>query len=420
MKKIKKFIANFYNRFKSSTKNIKNRFKSFKLSKAIDPIKNKIYSRKKSKIEKFLLFPALLTLRVVKKILSPLFWVVRKPLKFFKNTIVSFYKFIKQVFNLSYYQKLPEFSSENKSIYLVTLHNSIRPIKIVCIVLLFFALITPSLCGLKNFVKKINKMPESDIIEVKIHLPIMESNYDLKKIDNIIENDKPKLVILNISSPGGSASFSYSMFRKLANLSQKTKLVVITEGFIASGAYMISMAAHKIFASEMSIVGSIGVISNYYEITELANKIGIKFENIKTSQYKASPNPYEKTNSGVRQYQQDLLGDVMDLFKKIVNHSRKIDIKDYNEVFSGKVFIANKAKELGLIDEIANRDDVIEAMVKEGIMKDRNQKIKEISIEKERDQERYAFGRVINSIINIFGIDLSNRNSSNKYEVLAM
>ena len=203
-----------------------------------------------------------------------------------------------------------------------------------------------------------NSNNKNIIARVSIDTPIVNGffSYDsLKKL----EGDNVKAIILNIDSSGGDVVESeklYLFFRKLS----KTKPVVsVINGMGASGAYMIAMASDYIVSYNTSAVGSIGVIIQTYEVTDLAKKLGISLTTYKSSILKAAPNMLEKVNPDVDMVMSQQINDVYDYFLNIFVERRKIKITEAQEIANGQIYTGRQALEYGLVDKIGTEEDAL-------------------------------------------------------------
>lgn len=176
----------------------------------------------------------------------------------------------------------------------------------------------------------------------------------LKKID---ERNDIKAVILEINSPGGSAVASEEIGNAVKNLN-KTNVAVIRE-YGASGAYWIASATDKIYANRMSFTGSIGVIASHLEYSGLLQDYNVTYRRLVAGKYKDAGTPFKEMTSEEQKLFQKLLDKTHDYFIKEVADNRKLSEQKVRELATGFVFLGEEAKELGLIDEIGNRDDAI-------------------------------------------------------------
>lgn len=183
-----------------------------------------------------------------------------------------------------------------------------------------------------------------------------ELNQALKKIE---KNPKIQAVILHIDSPGGTSFAGEELYEIIKKLKTSKPVVAVLGTIAASGGYMVALACDHIIARNMTLTGSIGVLSQSFEVTELANKLGIKFESFKSSPLKASPNPMEATSIEAKNATMESINDSYNIFLNMLIESRKLNKAQALTLANGKVYIGKRAKDLNLIDEIGGEDEAI-------------------------------------------------------------
>lgn len=182
-------------------------------------------------------------------------------------------------------------------------------------------------------------------------------------------NPKVKGIIIRANSPGGSAVVSNTAFNEIRRLKGEHKnipLYVVAEDVCASGCYYIASAADKIYADPSSIVGSIGVISGGFDLTGLMEKIGVKRRLKTAGGNKGMGDPFSpETPEQVRIWEQ-MLADIHREFIKAVKLGRgsRLKEKENPDVFSGRVYTGNEAKQIGLIDDYGSVYSVARDVVK--------------------------------------------------------
>ena len=122
---------------------------------------------------------------------------------------------------------------------------------------------------------------------------------------------------MHINSPGGTVAGSEELYDSLIKLKAKKPMVVVVDGLAASGGYIAALASDRILAQQSAIVGSIGVIFQYPNVTELLKTIGVQVESIKSSPLKAAPNGYEPTSPEARAAVEAIVKDSYDWFRSI-------------------------------------------------------------------------------------------------------
>lgn len=189
--------------------------------------------------------------------------------------------------------------------------------------------------------------------EIKLTGEIVDASEVLKEIDEAKENDEVKGVLFNIDSPGGSVPPSIEIAHAIKELKSKKPVVAYASGSLASGSYYSSIYANKIVANPGSIVGSIGVIMESANIKELLDTVGIKPQVVKMGLYKEAGTPTREWTPEERIELETLARDTYNKFVSDVATARKLDIKKANSYANAHIFSAQRAKSLGLIDEVA-------------------------------------------------------------------
>ena len=180
-------------------------------------------------------------------------------------------------------------------------------------------------------------------------------------IKKAVNNDACLGIILKINSPGGSATQSKIIFdeiNKFKKINDK-KIYTVIEDVGASGGYYIAASGDMIFANASSIVGSIGVRLDSFNVTSLMKKIGIESQVISSGKDKTMLDPFSKLTEQHRLHLETLLASIHDQFISDIQKSRSSKINE-NKVFTGLFWTGTEALKIGLIDEIASVYDVNE------------------------------------------------------------
>jgi protease-4 len=172
-------------------------------------------------------------------------------------------------------------------------------------------------------------------------------------------------VIVHINSPGGTVGGSEQLYDSLAKVRAKKPLVVVVDGLAASGGYIAAMASDQIVASQSSIIGSIGVIFQYPNVTELLKTVGVQVETVKSTPLKAAPSGLEPTTPEARAAVEALVKDSYDWFKGVVRDRRHLDPALLEKVSDGRVFTGRQAIGLKLIDALGDEQMAIDWLAKE-------------------------------------------------------
>ena len=188
----------------------------------------------------------------------------------------------------------------------------------------------------------------------------------LKTIDTLIADDHVKGVLLAVDSPGGFVADSHQIYARLLKLRQKKPIFVSMGRIAASGGYYVAMGAGpdgKIFAEPTTWTGSIGVIIPRYDISKLANDYGVKSEPLVTGEFKDSLSPFREMTPAEEDLWHEIMDDSFDRFKGIIDEGRgNLTLAQIAPLATGRIFTANQALAVGLIDKIGFEEDAIEAL----------------------------------------------------------
>ncbi len=199
------------------------------------------------------------------------------------------------------------------------------------------------------------------IANIKIDGEIFADDYRSEILAKVAIDNKVKAVIFNINSPGGSIVASEILYSEIRATAQMKPTIILVGSAAASGAYMAAIGADHIIAHNSSIVGSIGVLLQSFEVTELARKVGVKLQTYKSSPLKAMPSPFEKSDQSSDQATQNSINDSYQFFKDLVYARRqnKLDKNNLKIITDGRIFSGRQALKLGLIDEIGSKSNAL-------------------------------------------------------------
>ncbi len=196
------------------------------------------------------------------------------------------------------------------------------------------------------------------------------------KIDGLIRSDQARVealerlekssaaaVIVHINSPGGTTAGSEQLFDALTRLKAKKPMVVVVEGLAASGGYIAALASDQIIAQQTSLVGSIGVLFQIPNVSDLLKTVGVKVEEVKSSPLKAAPNGYEPTSPEARAALDSLVKDSYAWFRGLVKDRRGMDDATLQTVADGRVFTGRQAVGLKLIDQLGDEKTAVAWLV---------------------------------------------------------
>jgi protease-4 len=217
------------------------------------------------------------------------------------------------------------------------------------------------------------------IAAVSIEDIIFEDTKRDKRLEKIIDDDKINALIVNVNSPGGTVVGSEKIYNILRKISAKKPVVIVMGTLAASGGYLISLGGDYIISHNGTITGSIGVILQTLEVTDLAKTLGITFNNFKSGELKAAPNPTEKVTEAVRQAIMSNVQDTYDYFIELVALRRGLAIEEVKKIADGRIYSGRQALKLKLVDAVGSEDDAIQ-WLQEVKKIDKDLKVKEFKI----------------------------------------
>jgi protease IV len=174
-----------------------------------------------------------------------------------------------------------------------------------------------------------------------------------------------KAVIVRINSPGGTTAGSEQLYDSLIRLKAQKPLVVVVDGLAASGGYMAAAASDYIIAAQSSLLGSIGVLFQYPNVTDLLKTVGVKVEAIRSTPLKAMPSGFEPTTPEARAALEAIVQDSYSWFRGLVGERRNLAGPALERVADGRIFTGRQGLELKLVDALGNEQTAREWLAKE-------------------------------------------------------
>jgi protease-4 len=197
------------------------------------------------------------------------------------------------------------------------------------------------------------------IARVTLEGIITEDRDLLRLLKKIGETKEVAAVIVVVNSPGGTTTGGEALFEALRNLA-KTKPVVAQFGTVAtSAAYIAGLATDRIIARGNTITGSVGVIFQWAEFSQLLEKLGIRINEIKSGPLKANPSPFQPLDQAGRAVAEEMVAESHRWFLDLVRTRRGIDTKSVAGLEEGRVFSGRDALAHKLIDQIGGEPEVV-------------------------------------------------------------
>lgn len=234
------------------------------------------------------------------------------------------------------------------------------------VMLMGFAVYTVKSLNQQSLGQKAWEDGQGRIAVVKIEGVIMESRPIVELLLDAEKDSSVKAIIIRVDSPGGAVGPTQEIYEEIRRIDSayqpdakdgesKGKPIYASIGSIAaSGGYYVSAATRKIYANAGSLTGSIGVIMQFLDASELIEWAKVKPEIVKAGRYKDFGGPNRALTVQERELLQSTLGNVHEQFRKDILAQRKDRIKgDLTELSQGQIFSGEEAMNLGLVDEIA-------------------------------------------------------------------
>ena len=184
----------------------------------------------------------------------------------------------------------------------------------------------------------------------------------MKELREARDDETIRGIVLRINSPGGSAPASQEVGEEIKKLRQSGKPVVTSMGDVAaSGGYWLAAVTDKIYANPATLTGSIGVYIPYTNWEELFQKVGIRSEKIKSGPHKDILSPDRTITDEERAIIQSMVDDLYEQFITVVAEGRRLEKEKVRQLADGRIYTGNQAKALGLVDELGNLYDALDA-----------------------------------------------------------
>ena len=188
---------------------------------------------------------------------------------------------------------------------------------------------------------------------------IFDTDAQTETLDEIAEDDNAHALLLRINSPGGTASGSEVLFNAVRRVAERKPVVVVMDDVAASGGYIVALAGDHIVARRNTVTGSIGVIFQWLQVKELAEKIGLESHSITSGPLKGQPDPFETPSEETLEDLRASVQDTFEWFVGLVAERRGLSELDALALSDGRVYTGGQALAVTLIDEIGGERDAV-------------------------------------------------------------
>jgi protease IV len=181
----------------------------------------------------------------------------------------------------------------------------------------------------------------------------------LQLLERIGAQPASAAVLVVVNSPGGTVPGSEALHEVLRRMAEKKPVVAVVDNLAASGGYIAAMGADRILARQTSLVGSIGVLFQVPNVSQLLDRVGVRVETERSTPLKAAPSGVEPTSPEAREAVRELVRESYDWFRGLVKARRNLTDPELAAVADGRVFSGRQALGLKLIDEVGSERDAI-------------------------------------------------------------
>ncbi|MHB1017002.1 MAG: signal peptide peptidase SppA [Coriobacteriia bacterium] len=188
----------------------------------------------------------------------------------------------------------------------------------------------------------------------------MTPEYVLDQLDQAVDDDSVKAILLRVDSPGGTVAASQEIMFAVRSAAEEKPIITSVGDVCASGAYMVASQTDEIIAAPGSTVGSIGVIMELMNAEGLLDKIGLKFTTLTQGEYKDAGSPYRSLTATETAMLDEQMGVIHEQFIADVAEGRGMTEGEVRELATGWAWLGSEALELGLVDTLGNYNDAVD------------------------------------------------------------
>ncbi|MDY3113440.1 MAG: signal peptide peptidase SppA [Helicobacter sp.] len=219
------------------------------------------------------------------------------------------------------------------------------------------------------FAPKDEVADNANLARLNLYGAILNSDGFLAELNKLESNKNLKGILLVIDSPGGALAPSVEISEAIKRVNARIPIVAYAQGSMASGSYLAGVFADSIVANRGALLGSIGVILNGADISELAQKLGIKPQTLKAGIYKEAGTFMRAWSKEEEEMLRGLIEEQYNMFVSTIKEARQIKAPT-SEFAEGRILSADSALKLGLIDKIGGIYEAQEILAKKAGVKE--------------------------------------------------
>lgn len=184
-----------------------------------------------------------------------------------------------------------------------------------------------------------------------------------EELDKAKKDNRVKAVVLRINSPGGTVSAADMIYHEIALFKEERQVPVVAcfMSLAASGGYYVAQAADEIVAHPTTLTGSIGVVAMKLNVKGLMDKVGVDQDTVKSGPWKDFWSPFKPASEAEKKMMQAIIDDFYQRFVLLVERGRKLSRNEVKKLADGRIFTANQAQDLKLVDRLGYVEDALQA-----------------------------------------------------------
>lgn len=205
----------------------------------------------------------------------------------------------------------------------------------------------------------LSSIGQNQIARVSIEGTITDDRDQLRMLEKIRDAGHVKALIVHVNSPGGTTTGGESLYEGLRQVAARKPVVAQFGTVAASAGYIVGLGTDHIVARGNTITGSVGVLAQWPEVSEMLDKIGVKFNEVKSGSLKAEPSLFAPPTEGGRRVMQETIDDGFRWFLSLVEERRGIRASTVAGLTQGRIFSGRQALEARLIDQIGGEAEAV-------------------------------------------------------------
>lgn len=237
------------------------------------------------------------------------------------------------------------------------------------------------------------------IARVAVEGTITEDRDQLRLLEKIAEADHVSALLVFVNSPGGTTAGGEALYSALREVAKKKPVVAQFGTVAASAGYIVGLGADYIVTRGNTITGSVGVIVTWPELDQLLDRVGVRVNEIKSGELKATPSPFRPLDEGGRKVTEEMVADSFRWFLGLVETRRGMELASVPGLEKGRIFSGRQAQESKLVDEIGGEAEAVRWLEeKRGVAKD----LKVVDWKPARESA-FGLGAVAQSLASLLG-----------------